>query len=36
MRHSAIAENKSDDHHETHLHKMKVVMILILSFHSLC
>ena len=32
---SVIAENKPLDHHETHLHKMKVVMILIPSFYCL-
>ena len=33
---SIIAENKPHVHHESHLHTMKVVTILIPSFHSLC
>ena len=32
---SVIAQNKSHAHHETHLHTMKVVTILIPSFHGL-
>ena len=32
---SVIAQNKSHAHHKTHLHTMKVVTILIPSFHGL-
>ena len=32
---SVITENKPHAHHETHLHTMKVVTILIHSFHGL-
>ena len=35
MRHFSYAENKPHGHHETHLHTMKVVTILIPSFHGL-
>ena len=31
-----IAENKPHAHHKTHLHTMKVLTILIPSFHGLC
>ena len=31
---SIIAKNKLPAHHETHMHPMKVVTILILSFHG--
>ena len=33
---SIVAENKLHTPHKTHLHTMKVVKILICSFHRLC